>query len=149
MIVEHLTEKEIQQYATDKQGCEITTVEHLEICEYCNARVASYQLIFTAIRELSAPVNGFDLSSLVMSKINQKKKCVLPDDMYVYLLVLVAVVFTGATLYPFRYFFLQLVRNFSYTFVYSAAIAVFTILLFQLIESYKKYQRKMDALNIV
>lgn len=149
MIVEHLTEKEIQQYATDRLGCEIATVEHLETCEYCKARVASYQLMFTAFRELSAPVNEFDLSSMVISKIKQKKKSFLPDDLFVYLLVLVAVVFTGVTIFSFRYFFLQLFRNFSYTFVYSAAIAIFTILLFQLVENYKKYQRKIDALNIV
>ena len=149
MIVEHLTENEIQQYATDRLGCEFTTVEHLETCEYCNARVASYQLMFTVFRELSAPVNEFDLSSVVMSKLKQKKKSFLPDDLFIYLLVLVAVVFTGVTLYSFRYFFLQLLRNFSYTFVYSAATAVFSILLFRSIENYKKYKRKVDALNIV
>lgn len=149
MIVEHLTEKEIQQYAIDRPGCEISAVEHLETCEYCNARVASYQLMFTAFSELSAPANEFDLSSMVMSRIKQKKKSFLPDDLFIYSLVLVAVVFTGAVLYSFRHFFLQLFSNLSYTFVYSAAATIFTILLFQLVENYKKYQRKTDALDIV
>lgn len=149
MIVQHLTEKEIQQYTTDRLGCEITAVEHLETCEYCSARVASYQLMFTAIRELPAPVNEFDLSSIVMSKIKQEKKSFLPDDIFVYLLVLVAVVFTGMAFYSFKFFFLQLFEDFSGMITFLLATTIFTVLFFQLTDNYKKYKRKMDALNIV
>jgi len=69
MTTKHLSESEIQQYATDKMSCSAQITDHMRNCRSCRDEAATYEMIFSKIKQDSQPAFDFDLSALVMNRL--------------------------------------------------------------------------------
>jgi len=147
MRTEHLSEIEIQQYVWDKANCETGIIEHIETCENCRAEAATYQLLFSAIKEQQKPAFDFDLAGLVLPQLSPAKPKPSMDIFLVCLLAFAVLGSIGIPVYLYREYFTKVFTGIFPMAMYLILITTVIILIFQGIEMYKKYQKQMDALN--
>jgi hypothetical protein len=147
MLTNHLTDDDIQQYALDGSNCEPEIIVHLQSCEACKARVATYQLLFSAIKEQPEPAFDFDFAGLVLAQLPAVKSRSSQDNILVYLFLLVTVILTGTLVYLFREYLTDLFTGITSLLLYLIATTVITILSLLCIDMYKSYQKKMNALD--
>ena len=147
MLTNHLTDDDIQQYALDGSNCEPEIIAHVQSCEACKARFATYQLLFNAIRKQPEPAFDFDLAGLVLTQLPAAKSRSSLDNILVYLFSLVTVVLTGTVVYLFREYLTSLFTGITSLLLYLIATTVITILSLLCIDMYKSYQKKMNALD--
>jgi len=65
----HLSAEELQQYILDKQGCNAADIVHVDSCPDCQAQVAAYTLLISALSQQPAPGFGFDVSAMVLRQV--------------------------------------------------------------------------------
>ena len=71
MNTKHLTEEEVQTYAIEEAACDVDVRDHVQGCQHCRARVETYRMLITVIKEQPEPAFDFDLSELVLSRLPQ------------------------------------------------------------------------------
>lgn len=147
MTTNHLSETEIQQYVLAKASCEKEIVAHIEVCEGCQAKAATYQLLFAEIKEQPKPAFDFNLSELVLQQLPQAKPKFSFQKFFVYLVAFIAVSAIGIPGYIFWKNITYIFAGVSVFFIWIIIIFTVIIIAFQSIEMYKKYQRQMDVLN--
>lgn len=145
MTTKHLTEMEIQQYASDKAGCGTNILEHAEICAACQAEIAAYQLLFSAIKEQPEPAFGFDLQALVLPQLTPVKS--KTDAFLVGLFAFLVLAATGIPVYLFREYLSGIFAGLLPVTIYLMVVTAVIILIFQGVEMFKKYKKQMDAIN--
>jgi hypothetical protein len=144
----HLSDTDLQQYAWDPSNCDRGIVVHLELCGECMDKAMAYRLLFSEIKQEPKPAFDFDLSERVLSRIPVAEPKRSPGISPLWLLVLAVPAAIGI---PFILFGKGLFTIFSGLPVMGLCLLAtipITILLFQGIEAYQKYQQKMDALNL-
>jgi len=147
MITGHLSEAAIQQYVLDKSYCETDIITHMELCEECMAKTAAYQLLFSEIKGQPRPAFGFDLSGLVLSQIPAAPPERSPGIHPIWFLIPAVAAALGIPFYLFGEGFFAIFSGFPVMMLCLLATSALTIFIFQGVEVYKKYQRKIDALN--
>jgi hypothetical protein len=148
MNTKHLTDDELQQYALNSADCSSTIAEHVHFCEDCKSAVETYRLLFTSISEQEVPAFEFDLSELVVKQLQpQSKTKLLPEDFFIYLFSFAMIVITGAMLYFFRRYMIELFSGAGNFAVYLTVASVTVLLVFLCIDQYKTYQQKMKAID--
>ncbi len=149
MNTKHLTDNELQQYALNSAGCDLTIAEHVHFCEECNAAVETYRLLFTGISEQEIPSFDFDLSELVLQQLQPlPKPRLIQEDFFIYLFSFVMILAAGAVVYYFRWYMIELFSGTSNFTVYLTVSSVAVLLIFLCIDQYKSYQQKMKALDL-
>ncbi|HWK05872.1 MAG TPA: hypothetical protein VNS58_19660 [Puia sp.] len=143
----HLSEAELQQYALDKANCGRGILEHLGLCAACRAEAAAYQQLFTTIKEQPKPVFDFDISTLVLAQLPEKKPVFTASGFWGNVLIAVAIAVVGMSLYLFRKSLLNVMGNISAAFMYGIIAATLAVILYRVISMYKLYQKKIDTLN--
>ena len=146
MSDQHPTEKEIVQFALDKDNCESDVVEHINVCEKCRTKAETFRITFEGMKNLPAPAFDFDLSALVMERIEVKKAGYSVTDMLIYSISALAAI--SLILIFFKY----LTPIFSQFTVMGTGLVIVTTLMisvFLLLESYKKYRRQMNKLDLL
>jgi hypothetical protein len=149
MTTVHATDDEIQAYALNPTHGEPQIVNHIAACKDCNAKAATYQLLITAIVQQPEPVFDFDLASTVLAKLPVAKPAPVKKEMPGYMVAIIAVTALGIVLYLLRKSLLDMLAGVSQMIVYTTVVTALAIAIFQGIEIFKKYQRKIDALNFV
>ena len=155
MISKHLSDADIQQYVSDKTYCGADTIAHILECEHCRAKAETYRLIFSGIKQQPKPSFDFDLSGLILTQISPAKPAFLLNSLQGYLVAIIAVAVFGMGGYMYRAHALRLFKKYILSIVSGISPVVIslvittalTILIFQSIELFKKYQRKIDDLN--
>ncbi len=148
MNSKHLTDDELQQYALNSADCDSTISEHVHFCEDCKAAVETYRLLFTGISSQNIPAFEFDLSELVVKQLQPSAKTkLLPEDFFIYLFSFVMIVLTGAMLYFFRGYMIELFSGAGNFAVYLTLVSVAVLLIFLCIDQYKTYQQKMKTID--
>jgi hypothetical protein len=147
MTTKHLSEQEIQQYALDKSGCDKNITGHVEVCKNCQANVEAYLQLFSAISEQRKPAFSFDLSALVLEQLPKPESKFSKDGFYIYVLGFVALALIAIILYSARSYLSKIFTGILPMTMYLITISAITILIFQSIEMYRKYQKQMNALN--
>ncbi|MBK8087833.1 MAG: hypothetical protein IPK31_07740 [Chitinophagaceae bacterium] len=148
MNTKHLTDDELQQYALNSADCDAAIAEHVHFCEDCKAAVETYRLLFTGIGEQDVPAFDFDLSELVVKQLQPSPKPkLLPEDFFIYLFSFVIITITGAMLYFFRAYLIELFSSAGNFAVYLTVVSVVVLLIFLCIDQYKTYQQKMKAID--
>jgi hypothetical protein len=147
MLTKHLTDDEIQQYALDRSNCETKIVEHVQLCEACKAKAATYHLLFTGIKQQAAPAFDFNLSELVLTQLPTPKSSFLPESFWVYLLALCGILLTGVLLYFIRGYVVILFTGITPFLIYLIITTFITILIILSTDMYKSYQKKMSTLD--
>ena len=148
MIAEHLSENELQQYVSEPLLCEQSILEHIEWCEACKEKAVTYQILFSGIQQQAKPVFDFNLSELVLSKLEPSKPGFSWDIFTVYLFSVIgisAILFSGIL---FSKYLSGLFTGSSTLLLYLFVAIVVISLLFQGLEIYRKYHKQMNALNI-
>lgn len=148
MIINHLSENEIQQYVSEPLLCDESIAAHVVSCRSCNEQVKAYQLLYSGIQQQSKPAFDFDLSNLVLSQLDPAKPKFYWEISVAYLFaVLGAVVILVSGIWFSKYLSVSFTGS-STLFLYLFAAITLVTLLFQGFEIFRRYQKQMNALNI-
>jgi len=148
MRTEHLSEEEVQQYALDAAATGSTEpTAHLQSCEQCRARVADYRWLFAGIRHQPRPSFDSNFAAMVVAQLPPPKIRFSWSAFFVYLLIIDEAGLIAIGCYLFRADLAALFAGFGYAFGYLIAVAVTTVIVFQSLDMYVKYQKKMRSLD--
>ena len=147
MVIKHLTDDEVQQYAVDKSNCEKRIVDHIHLCEECRSKVEVYQLLITGIKQQSQPAFDFDLSKMVLQQIPSPKTSTANDNALIWIFSFMAIAFLGGAIYFFQSYF-DLFESMRTIFIYLIVITAVTVLAYLFIDMYKKYKHGMKVLDL-
>jgi hypothetical protein len=147
MIGRHLTDSEIQQLAFEpgRQSAEI--LNHLHSCPGCTSKLQFYTGYFSSLSQMPKPEFDFDLSAAVLNRITQKNKA---PNRFIQIVIFI-VLATGVsflTYWIFRKYLHELFTGFYYMVIFLLLAAILSFLCFQLWEIWRRYQQKIDALNL-
>ena len=146
MVIKHLTDDEVQQYAVDKSNSEKRIGEHIHLCEECRSKVEVYQLLITGIRQQSQPAFNFNLSELVVQQLPLPKEKT-NDRLLLWVLVFIGIGFIGTIFYYFEGSFVYLFSGIATIFIYLIIITALTVIAGLLVTMYKKYDTEMKLLD--
>lgn len=147
MSKEHLTEEAIQQYVLDKQQGDTASIEHMQQCPQCQAAAAMYQAMFSDIRQLPVETFGFDLSVAVLSQLPAARPGFSWGMFCIYLLVTAFLLSTGILFYHFHEYLQAFMSGITSILTSLGIITIVTLLICQVIDMYRKYRKKIDALD--
>jgi anti-sigma factor RsiW len=74
MIIEHVSEQDIQSYVLKETILNEAALQHIQTCTTCRARVDLYESLFSVVEEMPAPSFDFDVAELVIPQLPAKKK---------------------------------------------------------------------------
>ena len=147
MIEDHLTDIEIQQLAFDPDRRNAVFAAHLDACQDCAARLEFYKEHFSSLKLMPRPAFDFDLSGAVLNQIKTKSK--FPVRIVQLLLFLgLATGISFIAHWLFTKYLHELFTGFSYMLIFLLLAAILSFLCFQLWDIWRKYQQKMNALNL-
>jgi hypothetical protein len=144
MMGKHLTEQEIQLYATEATACSSQIVEHTQACEYCKTQASIYQQLFTGIKESPRPVFEFDLANLVINNLPLAKKKYQFPNFPIYLLAIGALAMAGSW---FKHSLLNMFSGMFPMTIYLLVLSAVIILIFQGLDMYRKYQKILNTVS--
>ena len=147
MVTKHLTDEEVQQYVVDRQHCEMKIVEHIHICGECKLKAEIYQSLVTGIKQQPQPTFSFDLSKMVLQQLPSPKTTIANDKALIWIFGLMGIAFLGGAIYVFQRYF-DLFEGIKTIFIYLIVITAITVLVYLLIDMYKKYQKEMKVLDL-
>lgn len=147
MVTKHLMDDEVQQYAADKRNCEKRIAEHIHVCGECRFKVEVYQLLITGIKQQPQPAFDFDLSKMVLQQLPSSKTTIANDKALIWIFGLMGIAFLGGAIYVFQRYF-DLFEGIKTIFIYLIVITAITVLVYLLIDMYKKYQKEMKVLDL-
>ena len=147
MVIKHLTDEEVQQYAVDKPNCEKRIAEHIHLCEECRSKVEVYQLLIAGIKQQPQPAFDFDLSKMVLQQIPSPKTSTANDNALIWIFSFMAIAFLGGAIYFFQSYF-DLFESMRTIFIYLIVITAVTVLAYLFIDMYKKYKHEMKVLDL-
>jgi anti-sigma factor RsiW len=148
MKVTHLTEEVIQQYVLDKAGCEPPVMEHIQHCAHCQAIAAAYEAIYTGVKEAPKATFEFDVTKLVMAQLPQPVPVASHEKRFMFILAAAVVAALGITGYWLRHDLAFLFDNLSSLLTMALLTAIITMAVCHVIDLYRRYQRKMHALDL-
>ena len=146
MVIKHLTDDEVQQYAVDKRNGETRIDAHIHLCEECRSKVEVYQLLITGIRQQPQPAFNFNLSELVVQQLPSPKEKT-GDRLLLWMLLFIGIGFIGVIFYYFEGSFVYLFRGIAAIFIYLIIITALTVITGLFIAMYKKYDSEMKLLD--
>ena len=147
MVINHLTDDEVQQYVVDKQHCDLKIVKHIHFCEVCSRKVEVYQLMIKGIKQQLQPAFDFDLSKMVLQQLPSPASKVSNDKLLVWLFVSTGIAFLVGVIYFFQNYF-DLFEGLKTIFIYLIAITAVTVLVCLFIDMYKKFRHRMKLLDL-
>ncbi len=146
MKSKHLSDTDIQEYILGESDREMYVMEHLQECRRCKAKTETYRQLFLLIKAQPKPEFNFDLSAAVLPKITPSIFSL--TFFLVYLLAGAGFTCIGLVFYLFREYVAVLFSGFSATLLSLMVAATLAILIFQSIDLIRKYDHKMDELNL-
>jgi hypothetical protein len=155
MTDKHLADADIQEFVLDKANCSLDIAAHMNQCAQCEAKAETYKLLFSEIKEQSKPVFNFDLSAAVLKQVTTETPKFLLNSLPGYLVIFSVLAAIGIPSYLykakivhfFKTYILGITAGISSLVIYLVVVTFLIFLIFQAIEMYKKYQRKIDGLN--
>jgi len=148
MMHSHPKEKEIQEYAVDRESCPSQVAEHIESCIACQEDVKSYRLLFAELKQQPSVSFDFDLAALVMPGL-PKPEPVMTTERFIFgFLVVFVCLCLAIPLYIFWPNILYMFSGIPVYFIYVIVGSAVSILLIQIFTLFKKYQNQLRILNI-
>ncbi len=148
MIKEHLSDLEIQQYAEDRASSARLIIEHIAGCDHCRQKIDSYKELFRALNRQPVPSFDFNLSAEVVARIEQAKQRNRWVNLPLYTAAFIGIGLLGFSFYWYRKYLLKIFTGVFTYFLYLLIITAATILIFQCIDFYRSYQKKLKALGL-
>ncbi|MBN8876664.1 MAG: hypothetical protein J0I32_03905 [Sphingobacteriales bacterium] len=146
MISQHILEEDIQLYVLDASQVKEETMQHLEHCTACQARVREYEMLFTGIGSLPKALFDFDVAALVLPQLPEKKK------VSSYKIAGIAMVVIAAGLISLLFILLQyrlneLWQNISPWVIGLISVVAVAFIGISLWEMYERYRQQLKKLN--
>ena len=142
----HFTDDEIQLLAFEPDKMNTAFARHLSSCKFCSARLGFYREQFVSLHHMPKPAFDFDLSALVTKQIRQKRKLpVILLQLFLFLSIIAGISFFAHWL--FTKYLHEFFTDFSYVLIFLMLAAILSFLCFQLWDTWRKYQKKIDELN--
>ncbi len=142
----HISELVLQEFVLTNTGTD-EIKNHLRQCEQCRARANAYRSVFKVIEKSAKPEFDFDLSELVIAKIEKSK---IRLSMSVLMLLLFAGLFVVCILaYIFNQNTISWVIGLQKMALYLLVVTGFIPFAFLAIEIYNDYSKKIQALNFL
>ncbi len=148
MNIMHLTELEIQDYATNAKNSE-SAASHIESCESCKNRIAQYRLLFDEIRSSPAPAFNFNLSEVVLGQLEVSEPARVAWSFAKYLPMLVVVILLVFPLYFYLDVFARIIKQTPVDVSCTTVVIALVILVYQGTSLNKKFKRQMSALSMM
>lgn len=148
-MIEHCSELEIQQYATDRRKCPPEVSRHMKLCDSCRGQAETYRIIFDGIKAQPRPDFHFDLSGSVMKQLTQTRHKSSFDRVVNWIMIAVPSVLAGMALYIMRIPLSGLYTGVSKMGIILAIVCVISLLVFLVIDMYRSYRKKIKTLNSV
>ena len=144
----HASEMELQQYASDKTGCPETVIAHIEACPDCQGEAAAYRLLFAEIKDQPGPVFDFDVSALLLPQLTAgQQRISRAGRRFPYLMAALIFGVTGIPAYLLRKNIFYTFTGISSFFLYIILAAALIVVLWRVLDMYRKYQQRMDRLH--
>ena len=147
MTNKHLNDAEIQQYVLQKTNCDFDITEHIQHCTNCKIKAEQYNLLFEGIKQQEKPVFDFNLANLVVAQLPKSQLKVSNGKSFFYFIIFIASISFCIGFYLFGNNLLNLFQGIA---PMSGTLIIITgasLLIFQCIDMYRKYQTQMRALN--
>ena len=155
MIDKHLADADIQEFVLNKSNCSLDVVAHIHKCVQCQAQAETYKHLCSEHKEHPKTAFDFDLSAAVLKQVTTEESKFSLNSLPGYFIILSAFAAIGIPSYLyklkiakfFKTYILGIASGISSLVIYLVIITFFIFLIFQSVEMYKKYQRKIDDLN--
>lgn len=142
----HLTDDEIQVLAFEPDKMKTAVAAHLNSCSSCSSKLDFYREHFLSLESMPKPVFDFDLSAAVTAQIKRKRKLpVILLQLFSFIAIVIGISFFAHWL--FTKYLHKFLTDFSYVLIFLMLAAILSFLCFQLWDTWRKYQKKIDALN--
>jgi len=154
-MTKHLSDFDIQQWVLDKANCEANIIDHIHECEHCKTKAETYQLLFSVIKEQPKPAFDFNLSEIILPQISPAQPALQRNTIIKFTIAAITIIAFSITSYLYKaqiniflkkYIF-DITSGISKGAMYLLLTTALTLLIFQSIALYKKYQQKIDDLN--
>jgi len=142
-----LSDQAIQPYAFELATCDASTLLHVANCKECKLRADYYIAISTAINEEATPEIGFDITSLVLEKVEKDEKKASLHSAIMYALLTIPVALMVSVLFLFRDIIASLLpstEHFLMPLVLSTALTTLLLLCLDTVRAYRKKERMLD-----
>jgi len=148
MNQQHLTEEQIQQYAsgTPEHGAAIEL--HLAGCADCGRKVAEYRLLFTSLQEQPAPVFDFDVTALVMPQLPEATPAPVQQRAGYRWVIVLSLAFLLVPVFVFHSYLVNLIATPPAVLAWPILLAPVLLIVLKGYSMYRMYCRKIEALNI-
>lgn len=145
MKQEHLSENELQQFASGHQGTDLELAAHVHECAKCAMAIANYRTMFSALNTMEKPVVDFTIEQIMAALPDPiKEKKAFPWLVFaistISSAIVVITVFKISGVY-------NLFRNMQGPVLYLIISTTLTIVVLQLRELFSSYREKMRQLN--
>ena len=148
MIAEHLSENDIQQYASDSLHCEQSIMEHFNSCHICKEKAETYQILFSGIQQQRKPEFDFNLADLVIAQLEKPKRSFSTNNVVTYLLSSIGIMAVLISCFLFHEYLSGLFIRYSNLLIYLFMATIAVVFLFQCIEICRKYKKQIGVLNL-
>jgi hypothetical protein len=142
----HPSDMELQQYVLDRSACLPDTLAHLDWCAECQAGIAAYGVLFGELTQQPGAAFDFDVEALVLERVTAAQTSRKERRFNIMLGAMIFVI-GGVPAWLFRKNAFYVFTGVSAFFLYLMLGAALMIVLLRVMAMYKKYQRRMEALQ--
>jgi len=154
----HLSTEELQQYVLNRAECPAESILHVGTCPDCQADVAAYVLLMEGLGQQPKPAFDFDVAAAVMERLEAEPGMTLPlepgmavrrkaDRPYRYVMAALILLMTGIPAWLFRRSAYFVFTDIQAVFLYPILAATGIILVWRILQLYKKYQNVFNIIN--
>ena len=150
MRATHLTDEEIQQYVLDRDAPDAGISMHMHSCEQCKEKAETYRLLVTGLLEQPEESFHFSLAELVMQQLPAPAPAPKreTESVLIYSFITTGAAIVVFALYFFRKYMASIFESIAPVFIYLAITAFLTLSIFLVMDVYKKYKKKIRALDL-
>ena len=142
----HLTDETLQAFLLNELQDD-TIAAHLKVCSTCLTRLEEYKLLTHSLQKLKTETFSFDVTSLVMEKINEVETRKEKNTNIVLLTSLsIALMATLVLLYPYVKIILAQFKLFSIMTNAFILVSVLGVAIFLLNDIFRQYREKEKLL---
>ena len=149
----HPSDMELQQYVLDRSACLPDTLAHLDWCAECQAGIAVYGVLFGELKQQPGAAFDFDVEALVLERVAGTGAAAGAEttaraNRY-FKWGMAAIIFLVCVIpaWLFRKNAFYVFTGVSAVFLYLMVGAALMFVVLRIVAMYRKYQRRMQALQ--
>ena len=143
----HITDEILQAYLLNEiQDDNIAT--HLSECSSCQEKLEEYQLFIDSVQKIKPETFSFDVTSIVMAKINEVERQKEKDtNIVLYMSFSIVSIVAMVLLYPYLKIIFTQFKSFSIMANVFMLVSVLGVVIFLLNDLFRQYKQKEMLLS--